>query len=224
MKRSAFTLPELLISIALALIIILGVNEVFSMTSRTINGAQNLARAYRDSRSAQSIINNDFAQAAAMSSAPAFVIDSDYAYAWENSQDHLRSSVNDVTKIDLPASIPQSQAVPVAMLGRHCHRQDRIGFFATGFFQRQTGTGAAFIDTVKQPNGTIVPFSSTEAWIVYGHLNVPDLSGNSTVNTFPGALAKNSNTAGLRLRRIQIISTHRSGCWGDPSFFLPPIR
>ena len=59
----AFTLVELMISIALVLVIILGVNAIFKMASDTVNAGQALSGANRDNRAIQSVIYQDFQSA-----------------------------------------------------------------------------------------------------------------------------------------------------------------
>jgi hypothetical protein len=56
------------------------------------------------------------------------------------------------------------------------HRSDTFSFFARDLFPRQTGN-----------DGTLVAdMTSNEAWIWYGHLQLPNGSGGFTTNTLPG--------------------------------------
>ena len=48
--RRAFTLIEVMISIALVLILVLGINQVFKLTSDTVGAGQALASKARDYR------------------------------------------------------------------------------------------------------------------------------------------------------------------------------
>src|SRR4051794_30560272 len=96
-RRSAagFTLIELMVSIALVLIIILGVNQVFSLTSQTVGAGQAFAEINRDSRSAQTVIYNDL-KGAAIDDGPFFIIRSDTVRAWRNKQDQDTDTDGDI--------------------------------------------------------------------------------------------------------------------------------
>src|SRR5688572_18149380 len=74
---AGFTLIKLMVSIELVLIIILGVNQVFSITSRTVGAGQALSAAVRDNRNLQysffsdvrNAVTHDRASAASTSAA-----------------------------------------------------------------------------------------------------------------------------------------------------------
>ena len=68
----AFTLIELMVSIALVVILILGVNQVFKMSSDTIGAGQTYSAIMRDNRAAQAVMEQDARQW--VKDAPIFVI------------------------------------------------------------------------------------------------------------------------------------------------------
>jgi prepilin-type N-terminal cleavage/methylation domain-containing protein len=74
-RLPAFTLIEVIVSIALSLVLILGVNAVFRMASDTVNVGQAVAVADRDNRALQSVLYEDV-RTAVMEGAPYFVISS----------------------------------------------------------------------------------------------------------------------------------------------------
>src|SRR5215217_8400303 len=55
----AFTLIELMVSVAIALVLILAVNQVYRITSDTIGAGQSLGSKVRDYRAVQSVMYND---------------------------------------------------------------------------------------------------------------------------------------------------------------------
>ncbi len=61
--RPAFTLTEVLISVALVLVLILGVNQVFSLTGRAVGAGQAISEITRQARGAQSVFTQDLANA-----------------------------------------------------------------------------------------------------------------------------------------------------------------
>src|SRR4051794_1005076 len=99
-RDQAFTLVELLVSIALVLILVLGINQVFRIASQGVSGGQALSTVHRDNRSAQAVMYSDVAHAVMPPSAnggtydtaPYFILRSERIYAYRNRQDHLSDS------------------------------------------------------------------------------------------------------------------------------------
>src|SRR5438046_2877622 len=76
-RRSAFTLVELMISIAMVVILMVGIHQIFKMTSDTVGMGQQLGAFSRDNRSVQGIFHDDYQRL--MKDAPLFVIRSGVA-------------------------------------------------------------------------------------------------------------------------------------------------
>ena len=90
--RRGFTLIELMISIAIVLILMLGINYVFSTSSKTIGTGLALSAVTRDMRNARSVMQSDFDNAKSVEDAgkmPAIIIQSEYNYAFMNKKDRL---------------------------------------------------------------------------------------------------------------------------------------
>jgi type II secretory pathway pseudopilin PulG len=178
--RSAFTLVEVMISVALVLFLIIGVNQVFKMTADTVGAGQRMSANVRDNRAAQGVLFNDLNNAVTQSP-PIFWIASSRTSAFRNRADRESAKAFatggtevDIRKIDLndngiegepPATIVGEQISP-ATYNFRSHRTDRMGFFARGIFQRQTGNDGTFAS----------PTRSEEAYIWYGHLKLHDNS------------------------------------------------
>src|SRR4051794_13402318 len=86
-RRHGFTLIELMVSIALALILILGVNQVFKITSDTITATHTLETEVRDHRAIQAVLAEDFK--AAVQNPPFMVLDSGTTFMYRNREDEL---------------------------------------------------------------------------------------------------------------------------------------
>src|ERR1700709_1086731 len=69
-SRRAFTLIELMISIALSLVLMLGINSVFKYTTNAVGQGQAINAATRDSRAAQAVFTNDFSSLIPNGTAP----------------------------------------------------------------------------------------------------------------------------------------------------------
>lgn len=188
--RRAFTLIELMVSVAMVLVIILGVNAIFKMASDTINAGQALSAADRENRAAQSVLFADF-QAARVIDGPMLFIRSEQVAAFRNREDELAdpdtfplTADTDDDNIEGETGVAGELTYPLVYNSRN-HRVDRVGFFASHLYRRQTGTDNAkvsrFIDTG----------SSNEAYVWIGHLAQPNglaepgMSGR-VVHTMPG--------------------------------------
>src|ERR1019366_2708079 len=89
--HSAFTLVELLVSIAIALLLILGVNTVFKVTAQTVGAGNAILTATRDARTIFQTFLADLngidpvpAAGSTSGDGPFFVIRSDHVYAFRN--------------------------------------------------------------------------------------------------------------------------------------------
>ena len=202
---AGFTLMELMVSIALVLIIILGVNTVFRITSDTVNGGMALASASRDQRAATAVLSADLHNAA-LEQGPCLIVRSERIGAFRNRADEQAdrdaTAVSGVLTVDLNGNNQEGETnapgerVSVATLNNRNHRVDRLMFFRTGLFRRQTGSGGTYVDDE----------TSTEAYVWIGHVRQPN---NRSVNTAqtggtnaayynPGAPDSDSTTAGDR--------------------------
>jgi prepilin-type N-terminal cleavage/methylation domain-containing protein len=166
---NAFTLIELMVSIALVLILILGINQVFKIASDTVNAGQSLSTANRSNRGIQGVLYPDF-QNAVVTGAPCFIIRSTYLPAFRNRTDELGDRDGNPLTLDMDGDnaegkpgVPGEVVSPTAVHSRN-HRLDELMFFASGRFQRQTGSGGRL-----SGQG-----SSNEAFIYYGHLQLPN--------------------------------------------------
>jgi prepilin-type N-terminal cleavage/methylation domain-containing protein len=185
---NAFTLVELMISIALVLLLLVGVNQVFRLTGETVGAGQALSAASRDIRSAQATINEDFRNLA--TDGPIFMISCRHSFAFQSLSDQqsdydFRSETTNV-----------GDTVNATQPNYRSHRQDILQFFVRGRFARQTGDGGRFVN----------PETSSEAKVWYGMARLPSDTNNDGVRTYyaPG------DTSNLGLGDSNVNNIHGS--------------
>lgn len=192
-RRAApgFTLIELMVSIAIVLVLILGVNTVFKIASDAVGAGDAYSTASRDNRSVQSVIASDF-RSMVVEGAPFIVITSAVQPAFRNSPD--QQADRDFNP-NLPGILQQQPAILTvdnngdgregaspgetispAYYNHRNHRVDGITFFASGVFRRQTGDVGQFVS----------PRTSYEAFIHYGHLRLHDGTANTIHDSTTG--------------------------------------
>jgi prepilin-type N-terminal cleavage/methylation domain-containing protein len=88
-RSNGFTLVELMISIAIVLVLMLGINFVFGLTARTIGTGMALSSAGRDIRNARKVMQADFDNSVTVGESPALIIQSETIAAFQNRQDAL---------------------------------------------------------------------------------------------------------------------------------------
>ncbi len=163
-SRAAFTLIEVMVSIAVALILLLGVNQVFKASSELAGSGQALSHDQQLSHTVKQVITNDLKRGAWDSGVLA--IRCEQRYAFRNSLDRQGAQSPDPSQD--PLWVANGGTIPAYIVNRRSHRIDRIGFFARGLFSRQT----------TPPNMTPQPLTvlnrANEAWIWFGHLSLPN--------------------------------------------------
>jgi prepilin-type N-terminal cleavage/methylation domain-containing protein len=184
--RDAFTLIELMISIALVLLLMLGINQVFKVTGQAIGTNQAISTGVRDGRAVQSVMATDLGTAAPKS--PAIIIRSERVSAFRNRQDQLQDRdwaggpSEEATKrtIDIDGDGLEGEAgvlgeiIAPAVYNFRSHRIDSMSFFGTGLFRRQTGGALPTPPNPVYLDEYISDMSTSDAWIWYGHLRRPD--------------------------------------------------
>jgi prepilin-type N-terminal cleavage/methylation domain-containing protein len=175
--RAGFTLVEVIIAIAIALLLIVGISEVFAIAQRTIGAGTTVQSSIMADRGIQSTFADDFRSMANGTDSPGLVITSSSINAWRSQTDMKEDRDGNVsTYNDLvgSGSLP-TPAAPTSVDYR-VHRDDRLGFFVRGRYVRQTAQGANLTS----------PTTSDEAFIWIGHVAVPN---NQTVTNWTGAAA-----------------------------------
>lgn len=182
--RPAFTLIEVMVSIALVLILVLGIHQVFRLTSDTIGAGQSLGSKARDYRAVQGTFYNDLSMAVppqssnggSLDDGPFLLIRSERTTMFRSRSDQLADRDGDPATIDVDGNNTEGEpAVPGEVvrttdLNDRSHRLDRLVFFARGSFRRQTGGDVA--SGGRSP--LVADMSAREALLWYGHLKLPD--------------------------------------------------
>jgi prepilin-type N-terminal cleavage/methylation domain-containing protein len=156
--RPGFTLVELMISIALVVVLILGVNQVFQSTLQAVGAGQAFVDSVRDSRAAQTAFGADLNGAAA--DGPFFVIHSSQVFAFRNRAD--LAADKDQNANTYTVTTPDDTTVDPTTYNTRNHRVDVLTFLSRGIFPSQTGD-TRMVDDV----------SSAEARVWYGFLRQP---------------------------------------------------
>jgi len=213
--RRGFTLTEIMISLALALILIIGINQVFSISATTISTGAGQLEMMRGHRAAFSTMRTDFEgfqSDASTGIVPTtetsfLLIHNEKRLAYRDQQDDDLDP-NAIDTVDLnedgvitpsvvvgPDTIWTGEDVSVAtgnqyVYNRRNHRTDVIGFFSKGSFRRQTGQ--------VPPGGGdeyfVTDQGSDRAYIWYGHLRVANNIGSGLPTLYHPAEADASAT------------------------------
>src|SRR3712207_3853712 len=110
MKRG-FTLVEVMISVALVLILILGINRAFKMVTDTVGAGQALSGVVRDNRAIQPVIYGDL-RSAVMQNPPAFIISSSRVSGFRNRTDEQSDRDGNPLTIDLDDNNTEGEPSP----------------------------------------------------------------------------------------------------------------
>jgi prepilin-type N-terminal cleavage/methylation domain-containing protein len=206
-KLTAFTLIEVMVSIALVLILVLGINEVFKMAADTVGTGQALSAKDRDGRALQAVLNNELQHLVREQDQPFFIIDSRTQLAFRNQADEKSdldynpadnppTRAQEMQTIDLNGDNREGNApgetLNLAEPSLRNHRVDTLSFFTRDLYPRQTGNSSG------GQNVYVADMSANEAWVTYGHLRVFDQTGDANLDLnahypSPGALPTKTN-------------------------------
>lgn len=160
----AFTLTEVIIAIALVVILVIGVAQVFQMTSQTVSSGQALQILTRDARAAEATLSADVQSMVSHTDQPALIIWNQRHAAFLDANHEAADPDRDPMTLDTELPVTP---IPPAIYNDRNHRVDILAFFTSNFYRRQTpGTSGA----------SLLPLDETanQAFIWYGHLLTPD--------------------------------------------------
>jgi len=175
-RRAAFTLVELIISIAMVLILMTGIVKVFKYATDAVGAGLAVSDIVRAQRATQITIPFDTGELANnYQTCPAILLDSQ-----QNDPTGAQTPPNSYFGGRLFLDKNDQTANPA---GSQQFRLDTFSFFTGGAFTRQTGNDGTYMSSL----------SSTFAWIWYGHIWLPDNSANfhptgsgDSTSTYPG--------------------------------------
>ena len=207
-RTIGFTLIEVMISVAIVLVLMLGINYVFSTSAKTISVGMATTGVNREIRGARKVMESDFANAIPAEEMPALMIHNEVIYAWKDKQDKLADADGDPSTFDvdgapgdeynLGGTNPATWAAAnlPGLFNYRRHRIDRIAFFVrngTEPYRRQTGDDNTYVSNV----------TSSDAWVQYGLLRLADNSdlaywkpgarGDKAGGVFPDEQANQNN-------------------------------
>jgi hypothetical protein len=162
-----------MISIAIALVLIIGVNQVFKIAAQTVGAGQAFSAITRDERVAHFSVYTDVHNITTVNQ-PALLISSQCQIAFRDQQDFVSEPSGQAKTLTInKVGIPVSQV----LLGARNYRVDTLGFFASGdVYQRQTASAGYFVS----------PTTATSAYVWYGHLALPNnaqITATAAANT-----------------------------------------
>ena len=175
---AAFTLVELMISIAMVLMIIIGVYAVFDAATKTTGAGIATEELTRGQRSLERVFTRDFRAAVPADEMPCIQIYSQQVFAYRDANDRNASPGGNPQIADLGGTGSPIMLSP-ALYNQRNHRIDRVMFFVRDValpFRSQTGNQVTAGASGIQP--MVTPERSREAWVWYGHLNLPDKADN----------------------------------------------
>jgi hypothetical protein len=165
-----------MISLAMVLLLIIGINYVFRSATDAVSAGQALNAINADAQSTQPLLFDDLRNAT--KNPPCFIIASQLVTQFLNADDAKTSSDPTIIPTDnaggqvkignLPIPVGFSSILSPAVLNNRNHRADLLWFFAHAFYQRRSG-----------PDGTYTGSeTSNDAFIEIGHAALPanDLS------------------------------------------------
>lgn len=199
--KAAFTLIELMISMALVVILLLGINQVFKMSSDVVGAGLETGRINRESR-VLNILRDDIRNVP--KDAPLFIIHSAPATTtgnFLNSGDRSSDNEGNPLTVDwnnngIEGEVPSSgisERLSLAIYGDRNHRTDTIAFPSRGVHSRHTADGDGPND-----RSFVSPTKSFDAWVWIGHVKLPDGKDKTgqTVYSSPGVSQSSTSPAG----------------------------
>lgn len=184
-RYRGFTLVEVMISIAIALVLILGISQIFSLAQRTTGAGSQVLSAAETNRGIQAMLQSDVESIDDTSDAPGIAIISYPEAVFRNRVDLQQDSDGDPTTVNDPTNPGQSISAGAPYeINDRIHRVDVLCFFARGRYARRTGQVSSATPSSYDPNCLVSPTTTREAFIWLGHLALPD---NTALKAWTGA-------------------------------------
>jgi prepilin-type N-terminal cleavage/methylation domain-containing protein len=163
-SRRAFTLIELMLSIALVLLLILGINYVFKATADAVGAGEAINTMSRDTQGAAPTIFGDFRNIA--TNPPCFIISSQIVQQFLNADDAATGS--DPTKY---VDNGTTYTLNPALYNYRSHRCDMVRFPAHGFYNRHSA-GTTSDNSQDLTSAT----TADDAFITISHAQLPEIN------------------------------------------------
>jgi prepilin-type N-terminal cleavage/methylation domain-containing protein len=220
--RRAFTLIEVMISVALVLLLMYGVSQVFKLSGDAVSANQAVSSIVRDHRATAATMAEDFRNC--VQDSPLFLISSRIAYngpasgagaapkdkvngvdvsrgfaaGFRTAEEQRNNGDPDPTTFD-----KQSHSFMQVLGSDRVPRLDRLGFFVRNRYRRLMFT----------PSGTSTPppMTSTEAYVWYGHTAYPEPNNPGLWTSYSGVtmnLPENQFAADRILGRVAVLMKH----------------
>ena len=160
---SAFTLIELMLSLTLALLLMLGVSQVFRATGLAVGAGNALTEETRNARVASAQLLDDLNRVSP--DGPAFFISSKLVANYLSQADFASNNYSISPPAGPLLDRPSGNRIVPPLLGSRVHRVDLLSFFATGQFTRRTADDGKIGDAT----------TASDAFITIGHAAMPNI-------------------------------------------------
>src|ERR1700722_2566654 len=145
-RPTAFTPVELMLSLAMVLLLIIGINYVFRSATDAVSAGESLNNINNDAQATQPLLFNDLQNAS--KNPPCFIIASQLITQFKNADDAKTSSDPTIIPTDNAGGTvnvgnttvaPATNHISPAILGPRNFRQDLLKFFAHANYHRRSG-------------------------------------------------------------------------------------
>jgi type II secretory pathway pseudopilin PulG len=223
--RRAFTLVELMISLAMVLLLIIGINYVFRTATDAVSAGQSLNAINADAQSTQPLLFDDLRNAS--KNPPCFIIASQLVTQFLNSDDAKTSSDPTIIPTDNAGGkvnignttiAPASNHLSPAILNNRNHRADLIKFFANYLYHRRSGNDGTYTGSETSDDAYIeighAALPANDLSQFYGPSNLPLSAGRTSTLGLPGVARVGAYASDWVLaRRITLLSS----AWQNPT-------
>jgi len=168
-RQSAFTLVEVMISIAIALVLILGISQIFSLAQQATGAGNAVLASSEADRGVMPTLTQDFRTMVDGVNAPAIAFSSCAISAFRNRADMVNDADGNSATLNPNPGVGVT-TLSYTQMNERIHRADKLCFFVRDHFTRQTANR-------NSPNLTS-PTASNEAFVWLGHLSLPN---NATI-------------------------------------------
>ena len=221
MRSGGFTMIELMLSIALVLLLIIGINYVFKATADAVGAGETIGTMSRDTQAAQPMIFDDFRNIA--KNPPCFIIASQIVTQFLNADDAATSTspyqiVSDnsgtVTNISVGINNGVSPGVSPALYNYRNHRCDMIRFPAHGNYARRSANDSA-LTSAETAQDAFITISHAQLPMINepGVFLPPTNDGGTYTNN--GTLFYNAGTYENGQPRMSTLASQRVGAYAS---------
>lgn len=153
-----------MISIVIALLLVVGISQIFSIAQRTVGAGTQVLASVETNRGIQATLKDDFLGLVNGDDSPGLVIISQAVPTFRNRPDQQQDRDGLPNTLNDTAGNGSLKTMSWSDVNYRMHRVDRICFFTRGSFHRQTADAPSYV------SGT----TTSETFVWMGHLALPN--------------------------------------------------